>query len=101
MHISRVGTGTLLGISPGAVSGLRVAEMALKDILLNKAMTNGSQQPSKSTLLMHQVRTVSRYSRYLHRYLNVLIRSSLRTKPAETHPQTSLTMPPTASEMSA
>ena len=53
------------------MSGLRVAEMALKDILLNKAMTNGSQQPSKSTLLMHQVRTVSRYSRYLDKYLNI------------------------------
>ena len=32
--------------------------MALKDIMLNKTMNNGSQQPSKSTLLMHQVRTV-------------------------------------------
>ena len=31
--------------------------MALKDIMLNKNMNNGSQ-PSKSTLLMHQVRTV-------------------------------------------
>ena len=32
--------------------------MALKDIMLNKSMNNGASQPSKSTLLMHQVRTV-------------------------------------------
>ena len=32
--------------------------MALKDIMLNKSMNNGGSQPSKSTLLMHQVRTV-------------------------------------------
>jgi len=42
---------------PGIISGKKVAEMALKDIMLNKNMNNGSQ-PSKSTLLMHQVRTV-------------------------------------------
>ena len=44
---------------PGVTSGLRVAEMALKDIVINKTMNGSSAQPSKSTLLMHQVRTVS------------------------------------------
>ena len=39
--------------------GSRVAQMALKDIKINKAMGNSSQ-PLKTTLLMHQVRTVSR-----------------------------------------
>ena len=43
---------------PGIVSGMRVAEMALKDIMTNKAMNGSNNQPSKSTLLMHQVRTV-------------------------------------------
>ena len=43
---------------PGVASGLRVAEMALKDIVINKTMNSTSAQPSKSTLLMHQVRTV-------------------------------------------
>ena len=46
---------------PGIVSGLRVAENALKDIMTNKAMNGSSNQPSKSTLLMHQVRTVMEY----------------------------------------
>jgi len=41
----------------GNVSGTRVAEMALKDIIQNKAMKSG-EEPSKSTLLMHQVRTM-------------------------------------------
>ena len=41
----------------GIISGTRVAEMALKDIVQNKAMNNGTQ-PSKSTLLLHQVRTM-------------------------------------------
>ena len=40
-------------------SGSRLAEVALKDIKINKAMTSGGQQPLKSTLLLHQVRTVS------------------------------------------
>ena len=44
---------------PGVASGLRVAEMALKDIVINKKMNGSGAQPSKSTLLMHQVRTVS------------------------------------------
>ena len=44
---------------PGVASGLRVAEMALKDIVINKKMNGSSAQPSKSTLLLHQVRTVS------------------------------------------
>lgn len=44
---------------PGVTSGLRVAEMALKDIVINKKMNGSGAQPSKSTLLMHQVRTVS------------------------------------------
>lgn len=39
--------------------GSRVAQMALKDIKINKAM-GSSSQPLKTTLLMHQVRTVSR-----------------------------------------
>ena len=44
---------------PAVASGLRVAEMALKDIVINKKMNSSSAQPSKSTLLLHQVRTVS------------------------------------------
>ena len=42
-----------------ALPGSRVAEMALKDIVINKKMNGSSAQPSKSTLLLHQVRTVS------------------------------------------
>ena len=42
--------------------GSRVAEMALKDIKINKTMA-GSSQPLKTTLLMHQVRSVSQSSR--------------------------------------
>ena len=46
--------------------GSRVAQMALKDIKINKAMRSGGSQPLKTTLLMHQVRTVSeRISSYL------------------------------------
>ena len=44
---------------PGVTSGLRVAEMALKDIVINKKMNGSGAQPTKSMLLMHQVRTVS------------------------------------------
>ena len=42
-----------------ALPGSRVAEMALKDIVINKKMNSSSAAPSKSTLLLHQVRTVS------------------------------------------
>ena len=44
---------------PGSGSGSRLAEVALKDIKINKAMSSGGHQPLKTTLLLHQVRTVS------------------------------------------
>ena len=45
--------------APGSGSGSRLAEVALKDIKINKAMNSGGHQPLKTTLLLHQVRTVS------------------------------------------
>ena len=51
--------------------GSRLAETALKDIKINKAMAGG-KQPLKTTLLLHQVRTVSSIL-YLFLHLEIFI----------------------------